>query len=251
MKHPAAALAAPALAAATLACAIALPGVAHAGANDWGGLFSAVTLASDYRYQGVSKSLGHPVTQGYVHWWRPDGLYAGLFATQVDFGYAGAPTYELDGYAGKNFSPDGGKTELKLEEMWTVFPDNRTPGPTLAFAQTKIQAKHTAGRWTAIALASYVPHGSYGSGEVRRIEGEADVALTPRLTLKGLLGNQGGGRGHERTYWSLGGAYTWKTLSFELRYVDNDRTRRNCGFQPKACDAAVVGTLTVALPPIL
>ncbi|WP_309606391.1 TorF family putative porin [Phenylobacterium sp.] len=232
------------------AALVALAAPAQAHARDWG-IFSAVMLTSDYRYQGVSESRGRPVVQGYAHWQRADGLYVGLFATQVDFGYAGAPTYELDGYAGKNFSVNDGRTELKLEEMWTVFPDNRTPGPTLDFAQTKIQAKHVAGPWTTLALASYVPRGSYGSGEVRRVEGEADFAVTPRLTLKVLAGAQGGGRGHDRIYWSLGAAYAWKTLAFELRYLDNDRTRSNCGFQPKACDAAVVGTLTVSLPPIL
>jgi len=62
----------------------ALPATAQAGS--WGGVFSAVTLASDYRYQGVSESLGKPVVQGYVHWARPDGFYLGAFgpATVAD-----------------------------------------------------------------------------------------------------------------------------------------------------------------------
>jgi uncharacterized protein (TIGR02001 family) len=239
---------------ATAAAAVVLltsPSLARAGEHDWGGLFSGVILASDYRYQGVSESRGRPVVQGYVHWWRPDGFYAGIFATQVDFGYDGAPTYEIDAYGGKNFSLNVGKTELKLEAMYSAYPDNRTPGPTLDFAQLKFQAKHTEDRWTTIGLVSYVPEGSYGSGPVGRVEGETDFALSKAVTLKALIGTQGGGRGHDRTYWSLGGVYTWKTLAFELKYVDNDRTRANCGFQPKACDAALVGTVTVSLPPIL
>jgi uncharacterized protein (TIGR02001 family) len=231
------------------AAILAFPAAARAG--DWGGLFSAVTLASDYRYQGVSESRGRPVVQGYLHWWRPDGFYAGVFATQVDFGYAGAPTYEIDSYAGKNLQFDGGKTELKLEAMYTVFPDNRTPGPTFDFIQAKAQVKRTAGPWTVIGLTAYVPESSYGSGPLHRVEGEADFAVSKALTLKAQLGNQGGGRGHERTYWSLGAQAVWKTLTFELRYLDNDRTRANCGFLPKACDPAVVGTMTVSLPPIL
>jgi uncharacterized protein (TIGR02001 family) len=231
------------------ALALTFPATAQAG--DWGGIFSAVTLASDYRYEGVSEARGRPVVQGYVHWQRADGIYAGVFATQVDFGYAGAPTYELDGYAGKNFSFDAGRTELKLEGMYSSYPDNRTPGPTFDFAQAKVQAKHVAGPWTAIGLVAYVPSGSFGSGPVLRLEGETDFALSKSVTLKAQLGSQGGGRGHDRTYWSLGGVYAWKTLAFELRYVGDDRTRANCGFQPKACDPAVVGSLTVSLPPIL
>ena len=232
--------------------ALAPPAAARAAdpPGPWGGLFSAITLASDYRYQGVSESRSRPVVQGYVHWYRPDGFYAGVFATQVDYGYSGAPSYEIDSYAGKNFSLRGGRTELKLEGMYTSFPDNRTPGPTFDFIQAKVQAKHVSGPWTTIALVSYVPQGSYRSGEVLRVEGEADFALSPRLTLKAQAGSQSGGRGHDRTYWSLGAATTWKTLGFELRYVGTDRTRANCGFQPTACDPAIVGTLTVNLPPI-
>ena len=232
--------------------ALAAPAAGHAAeaVGPWGGLFSAITLASDFRYQGVSASRGRPVIQGYVHWYRPDGFYAGVFATQVDYGYTGAPSYELDGYAGKNFSLQNGRTELKLEGMYTVYPNNRTPGPTFDFVQAKVQGKHVAGPWTTVGLVSYVPEGPYRSGEIVRVEGETDFALSPRLTLKAQAGSQGGGRGHDRTYWSLGAAATWKTLGFELRYVGTDRTRRNCGFQPTACGPALVGAITVNLPPI-
>jgi uncharacterized protein (TIGR02001 family) len=235
----------------------ALPAAGHAQStspaqpNPRGGLFSAVTLASDYRYQGVSESRGRPVAQGYVHWWRPDGYYLGAFATQVDFGYSAAPSYEVDIYGGRNFAFDHGRTELKLQAMSSTFPDNRTPGPTFDFLQGSVQLQHTAGPWTTRALASYVPSSSYGSGPVARVEGEADYAVSKALTLKALLGTQGEGRGHDRTYWTLGGAWTWKTLTFALSYQDTDRTRSNCGFQPKACDASVVGAMTVALPPVM
>jgi uncharacterized protein (TIGR02001 family) len=216
-----------------------------------GGLFSAITLSSDYRYEGVSESRGHPVVQAYLHWWRPDGFYLGVFATKVDFGYPGAPTYEIDTYGGRNFAFDAGRTEFKLDGMYTAFPDNRTPGPTLNFFQGKVQLKHTHGPWTVIGLVSYVPSSSYGSGPALREEGEVDFAAATALTLTALLGHQGEGIGHERTYWSLGAQVPWKTLTFALRYEDTDRTRLNCGFQPKACDAAVVGSMTVSLPPIM
>lgn len=222
-----------------------------ARAGDWGGIFSGVMLASDYRYQGVSQSRGHGVMQGYVHWQDRAGWFAGVFATQVDFGYDGGPTYEIDSYAGKNLEFDGGKTELKLQGMYTSFPDNRTPGPTLDFFQASVQARRRAGPWTLMATAAYDPEGSYGSGPVKRLEAEADYQATKWLTLKAQLGAQGGGRGHERTYASLGAVATWKTLAFELRYQATDRTRRNCGFQPTACDPGLVGVLTVNLPPIL
>lgn len=232
-----------------LVLALALPGAAYAG--DWGGIFSFIDLTSDYRFQGVSNSDGNGAVQGNLHYWRPDGYYAGVFASQVDFKDPGHTSYELDYYAGKNLKFAGGQTELKLQGMYSAFPDNRTPGPTYDFATAEVAVSHVSGKLTIHALAAFVPEGSYHSGKVWRVEGEADYAVRPNLTLKALLGDQWGGRGHERAYWSLGATTTWKTLAFDLRYVDTDRTRENCGFRPKACDPAIVGTFTVNLPPIL
>lgn len=240
---------------ALLAAAAILPAVAaHAAegaapAAAWSGVYSFVGLSSDYRYAGVSESLGRPVVQGNVHYQRSDGWAAGVFATHVDFGYPGAPTYELDIYGGRTIGLDK-DTRLKLQLMSTTFPDNRTPGPTFDFFQGSAELQRSAGPWSLRLQSAYVPKSSYGSGAVARLEGEADYALSPTLSLKAQAGHQGLGRGHERTYWSLGAAWRWKTLGFELRYVDTDRTRADCGFQPKACDAAVVGSLTVQLPPI-
>jgi uncharacterized protein (TIGR02001 family) len=232
-----------------LVLALVPPGAAQAG--DWGGIFSFVAITSDYRYQGASNTDGNAAVQGNVHYWRPDGYFAGLFASQVDFKDPGHTSYELDYYAGKNLKLDGGATELKLQAMYSAFPDNHTFGPTYDFLTLSTGARHTAGQLTAGATFAFVPEGSYRSGKVWRVESTADYALAPNLTLKTLLGDQWGGRGHERVYWSLGAAVTWKRFGFDLRYTDTDRTRANCGFLSKACDAAIVGTLTVNLPPIL
>ena len=240
---------APLIAAAALIAPAAAAMPARAG--DWGGLFSSVTLASQYRYQGASNSDGNAVVQGNVHYWRPDGWYAGLFASQVDLKDPGHTSDELDWYAGKNLEFDQGRTELKLQALYTAFPDNRTWGPTYDFLTAQVGVRHLAGKLTTNVLAAFVPEGSYRSGKVWRSEAEADYAVAPRLTLTALAGTQWGGRGHERTYWSLGAATTWKNLGFELRYVDTDRTRANCGFVAKSCDPAIVGALTIKLPPIL
>jgi len=228
---------------------IAMPSKAWAG--DWGGLFSFIALTSDYRFQGASNTDGNGAVQGNIHYWRPDGWYAGAFASQVDFKDPGHTSYEVDWYGGKNLEFDGGRNEWKLQAMYTAFPDNRTFGPTYDFLTLSTALKHKAGKLTTNTVAAFVPEGSYRSGKVWRIEQGADYAVTPNLTLKALAGDQWGGRNHERVYWSLGAAMTWKTLTFDMRYVDTDRTRANCPFLPKTCDPEVVGTITVNLPPIL
>ena len=239
-----------ALAVSAVVLALALAGPT-AAANEAGGLFSFIDLTSDYRFQGASNTDGNGAVQGNVHYWRPDGWYAGLFASQVDFAYVGSPSYELDWYGGKNLEFDGGKTELKLQLMDSVFPNNRTPGPTFDFLTYEVAGKRVWGKITTSTLAAFVPEGSYHSGKVWRVETDADYALTPDLTLKAIVGDQWGGRNHTRAYWSLGAATRWKTLGFDLRYVDTDRTRANCPFLPKTCGPEVVGTLTVNLPPLM
>src|SRR5262245_39497171 len=93
-----------ALCAATALLAVLLPAAA-ARASDGGGIYSAVTLTSDYRYQGVSNSDQHQALQANVHYFRPDGWYAGIFATTVDFNDGGT-SYEIDYYGGRTLKLD-------------------------------------------------------------------------------------------------------------------------------------------------
>ncbi len=100
-------------------------------ANEAGGLFSFIDLTSDYRYQGASNTDGNAAVQGNLHYWRPDGWYAGLFASQVDFKDPGHTSYELDWYGGKTLAFDGGRSELKLQLMDSVFPQQPHAGADL------------------------------------------------------------------------------------------------------------------------
>lgn len=234
---------------ALLAAALLPAPAAHAG--DSGRIFSAVMLTSDYRYQGVSSTDNGPAMQGYVYWWRPDNAYAFVFATQVDYGYAQGPSYEIDLAVGRNLDLADGKTRLTAEAMATVFPDDRTPGPTLNFVQFKAAARRMAGPLTMTATGSFVPNGAYASRRIWRAEGEAHYQLAPGLKLKALAGRNWVQRGQDRAYWSLGAETTWKTLTLEVKYQDTNLSRAQCGFNPDICGPSVAGVVTVALPPIL
>jgi len=229
---------------------------AAARAADWGGIFSAVTYTSDYRYQGVSSTDLRPALQGYVHWQRPDGVFAGVFASQVHY-YDGGPRLEFDGYAGRRFELDGGETELTPEVLYSSFPNNPTPGPTFDFVELELIARRKAGPLTLTATTAFTPQGSYGAGEVWLAEGEADYALTPRLTLKALAGRRWVHRGVDRDDFSLGAALGLGQGRFgpryvvELKYQGTDLDRIQCGFNPRICAPALVGSVTLNLPPIL
>jgi uncharacterized protein (TIGR02001 family) len=238
----------PATAALAAAAALAAPA---ARAGDWGGVFSAVTWTSDYRYHGLSSSDRQPALQGYAHWQRPDGSYLGAFATQADYGYAQGPSFEVDVYGGKAWKLDQGRTELKAEAMYSLFPDDETPGPTFDFLTFKLAAKRTAGKLGYGAAAAFIPNSPYVSRRGYRVEGEAAYDIAPNLQLKALAGHIWTERGQDRTFWELGAAATWKRLTFGLRYVDTSLSRVQCGFNPDVCGPGVVGSLTASLPPIL
>ena len=235
-----------ALPAVALVAAALLAPAAHAQS----GLYSQVTLTSDYRYQGVSSSNKHAAFQGVVHHFRPDGWYAGLFVSEVDYGYPQSPDYELDFYGGRTLKLDA-KTDLKLQALATIFPDNKTPGPTFNFIQGGMSLIRKEGPLTLTGLSTYVPEGSYGAGQVWRVEGEAAYALTKSVTLKALAGHQATERRPDRSYWSLGGEVRWRHLVFDVRYQDTDLSRTRCGFNPDICGPALTGAVTAVLPLIL
>jgi uncharacterized protein (TIGR02001 family) len=237
--------------AALVALLLAAAAPAAAWAAGPSGLYSAVTVTSDYRYQGVSNSDDHAALQGVVHYFRPDGWFLGVFGSQVDFRDPGHTSYELDLYGGKTLRLDDGRTELKLQVMRSIFPDNATPGPTYDFWTFQAGAGRQLGKLKLGGLAAFVPEGSYRSGKVWRLEGQADYAAAPHVTLKALVGDQWGGRGHTRAYWSLGPSLAWRQLTFDLRYVGTDRSRADCGFRPKTCDDTVTASVTYALPLVL
>jgi uncharacterized protein (TIGR02001 family) len=231
------------------ASAFAATLVFAATAHAQSGLYSQVTLTSDYRYQGVSNSDGHAAVQGVVHYFRPDGWYAGLFASEVDFNDAGT-SYELDFYAGKTLKLDA-KTELKLQGLATVFPDNKTPGPTYDFVQAGASVIRQQGDFTLTGLATYVPEGSYGAGQIWRGEGEVSYALAKSLSLKALAGRQSTEHRPDRTYWSLGAEARWRHLIFDVRYQDTDLSKARCGYNPDICGLAITGSITAVMPIIL
>ena len=234
-----------ALPAALLIAALLAP-AAHAQS----GLYSHVTLTSDYRYQGVSSSDGKPVVQGVIHHFRPDGWYAGVFVSEVDYGYAQSPNYELDFYGGRTLKLDS-KTDLKLQALASVFPDNKTPGPTFNFVQAGVSVIRKEGPLTVTGLATYVPQGSYRAGQIWRAEGEAAYALGKSVTLRALAGHQTTERRPDRSYWSVGGDIRWRHLIFEVRYQDTDLSKPRCGFNPTICGPALTGAVTAVLPLIL
>lgn len=215
----------------------------------WGALYPSIVVASEYRYDGKSNSSGEPVVQASLYWWRPDKTFAGVWISTVDFsGYYDPNTsYEIDVYAGRNWdfgAPDwfvGAHTRLSVQAMYSMFPDNETPGPTYDFLQLKTRVQHRLDeRWTLDGSVSFVPQASYGAGRAWKWEAGASYRANNWLSLGGAVGVQEIQRREDYAYWNFGATARLGQLEFDLRYYDTDLNFVDCGFSPN-CGSALVG----------
>lgn len=88
------------IASAALATGVAFSGLAYAESDNMGFKVNGnVALTTDYRYRGISQSDEGPAVQGGFDVGHETGLYAGIWASSVDFGDTGGST-EVDYYAG-------------------------------------------------------------------------------------------------------------------------------------------------------
>lgn len=71
-------------------------------------LSSTWTLASDYLFDGVSQTYDDPALQISLDWSNDYGIYAGLWASNVDFGPGDPANVEVDLYGGVTKSYDSG-----------------------------------------------------------------------------------------------------------------------------------------------
>lgn len=88
------------VACAVLATGFAVSGMAVAESNDLGLTVTGnVALTTDYRYRGITQSDRGPAVQGGFDVGHETGLYAGIWASSVDFGFTDVGV-EVDYYAG-------------------------------------------------------------------------------------------------------------------------------------------------------
>lgn len=237
-----------------------------------------VTLASDYRLRGVSKSDTKPTLQGTLTVSHKSGIYVGLFASNLaGWGTFGGPNLELDVIGGFKHKLGPGTADVGL--TWYNYPGGATLTDYVEF-----YGKYTGqlGPASITGSAYYAPPqlalGNWSNTPRSRpgdredniyAAGDAAVGIpkTP-FTLKAHIGHSWGNPGlgpngtsvaPTGTYldWALGTDVTYKNLTFNISYVDTDITPRGSAYlQPnfsrgqdgtgEIANATVVVSLTAA-----
>jgi uncharacterized protein (TIGR02001 family) len=201
---------------------------------------------SDYVSRGITQTESGPAIQGYI---EPSyGIaYVNVWLSNVDFGddFRGA---EIDVTGG--FRPTFG--DLSLNFGWAHYfyaPEQVSPsyGEIFARADYKVTNKFLFG--TGVWFAP--DFDQTGKTATFPVVG-AKVLLTEKLSAYAGVGYQFFEDPHafENLAWTGGLSYTWKSLTFDVRYWDTNLSDDGCvalsGISD-GCDSRVVGTISLDL----
>lgn len=192
-------------------------------------------LANEYNLRSVSQTQGQPAVQSYAELVFKNGLYAGIWTSNVDF--EGTDPYaEFDYYGGlrhtwNNLTLDGGYVYIDYLgedaghelDFWKIYgvakyavTTDLTVGANLFWSNSFVGYNGVAGTHSSVFGRLALPElglprdiGSYVSGE---------------------LGHQwvGDDFAPGYTFWNAGLGFTYKSMTLDLRYTGSDLSDSEC-----------------------
>ena len=209
----------------------------------------SLTLLSDYRFRGVSRSDEDPAAQAALSLSHDSGFYAGATGTTLkgldsfrlrDPAFSDLGNVELDLYAGYGRQLGGGFS-LDAGLLYYLFPDGDGSTdyvePYASFSYLIGPADFTAG-------VKYAPsQRAIGDEDMLYLFGQVDVSIPFRpWRFSALIGHQAWGRFGDYCTWSLGAEHRLRfgrgaDATIGLRYVDTSLASR------PGQDAGVIASL--------
>lgn len=235
----------------------------------------SATIASDYRFRGVSQSDQEMAVQGGVTIAHESGLYVGTWASNLaGWGTFGGANMELDLIGGYKAKLTNNAT-LDVGLTWYMYPGGAdktdfaepyakltgTAGPATLTAGVAYAPKQQAiGKWyntgTDAANGVYNNPGAKDDNLYLWGDGAAAIPGTP-FTAKAHIGHSWGqdGLGPNATAvsptgkywdWSLGADATYKNLTFNVSYIDTDISNREATYLRPSFSKGQDGTGNIA-----
>ncbi len=235
----------------------------------------SVSIASGYRFRGVSQSDREMAVQGGITIAHDSGFYIGTWASNLaGWGTFGGANMELDLIGGYKTKLAEDAT-LDVGLTWYMYPggadktDFAEPyakltgiaGPATLTAGVAYAPKQQAiGKWyntgAAAAAGVYTDPGDEDDNLYLWGDGALAVTGTP-FTAKAHVGHSWGqdGLGPNATAvaptgeywdWSLGADATWKNLTFNVSYVDTDISAREATYLRPSFSKGQDGTGNIA-----
>lgn len=241
----------------------------------------AVTVASDYRFRGVSQTDKEVAVQGGLTIAHDSGMYIGTWGSNLaGWGTFGGANLELDLIAG--FKTTAGDATVDVGVTWYTYPGGLdesdvvefygrlggTIGPASLTAAVAYAPPQTSlGYFTASATPFIPGDGDREDNLYLSGDGAVGVPETP-VTLKAHIGYSNGNPGlgpngtslsptGEYWDWSLGADVVFNGLTLNVSYIDTDIGRGESAYlQPNfskgndgtgsIADGTIVASLTAA-----
>lgn len=235
----------------------------------------SATIASDYRFRGVSQSDQEMAIQGGITIAHESGVYVGTWGSNLaGWGTFGGANMELDLIAGYKAKLAENAT-LDVGLTWYLYPGG---ADKTDFAEPYVKLTGTAGPATLTAGVAYAPRqqaigrwyrtgadaaaGVYTSLGAKDdnlyVSGDGAFAIlgTP-ITAKAHVGHSWGqnGLGPNATAvsptgsywdWSLGADATYRNLTLNLSWVDTDISDRDAAYLRPSFSKGQDGTGNIA-----
>lgn len=218
--------------------------------SPWSG---SVSFTSDYRFRGISQTDRNPALQGEIQYTGSQGVFAGAWASNVDFA-DGSASWELDLFAGYTHAFNE-NTSGTVKVTYYVYPEsNAVPNHDLDYFEASLGFEHDMGAAVLSLEAAYSPDYFGGTGAAISVQGGVEVPVVDSMYLfdKGLTAS--GHVGHQMiddnvwsdipdyTFYDIGFAATAGAFSLDVRYHGTDIDEVDCVSGTDWCEGGVVVT---------
>lgn len=205
-------------------------------------------LFSDYRSRGISKTQNDPALQGSATLMHTSGLYAGVWSSNVDFGYGSHTRQELDYYAGYYWQVSD-DVALNVSYIDYTYPRQSDLNYSEYFAELNAYG---------VRLGAYYSDDEYGGDQSMLYSYVGygtvlpyDIGLDLRYGVADYedpvwISADGGSRDsyHE---WEVKLSRSLLELDWSLSYIDTDLSQAECtnykGFDD-VCSATLVAAVS-------
>ncbi len=216
--------------------------------------FSAnVTLSTDYRFRGISQTGKDPsLSGGFDYSYAPFGFYAGVWASNLDFGVpdpdpAGLEIDFYGGIAGETAAGIG----WDIGATYYFYPGSDT-GPGVEdydFIEFYGALSYDFGLFDAGVGIAYSPDYFFESGDAVYVSGDIGIPLPAGFALAGHLGYQAiddNAQFGTPDYldWSISVSKEIGIFTFDLSYVDTDLNRAQCFGGGNVCGSTVLFSIS-------
>jgi uncharacterized protein (TIGR02001 family) len=199
-------------------------------------LSATLTLASDYRFRGLSLTNRAPAAQASVDV-TYHGFYAGAWVSNIArFADTNA---ELDLYAG--YGGSAGPIEYEVGAIAYLYPGGDGTGDIY---EGTAALSYTFGPATARVRANYAPDQHNLAGDNLYLSADLKVAIpsTP-ISAFAQVGRERGSFYGSKADWSFGAEYTQGPFTASLGWYDTDADALSLGLPRRSARGGILASL--------